>query len=130
MPNALQRLAAASAKTRKNLHQPMPSVPKPQPMRTPETVMVDSEDFYETTSYRAQIENLTPGQSFARAKRVDGDELTKELLEHHTRNLRMATQPTVYRIAKRTGAEFTIEQGDFRTQSKDYCVVLVVTRIA
>lgn len=128
MASAIQRLVAASA-NRRGKALTIPKVPKPQPMRQEVAVQAQAEEPDEAPSYRAQIERLEPGQSFSRAKRVDGDELTKELLEHYSRSMRMATQPTVYRVAQRTGAHFTIEQGEFRTLSKDVCIVLVVTRM-
>lgn len=79
-------------------------------------------------SYRAMIEELAVGESFARAARFDGDEVTKDTLSRASRMMRLATQPTVNRVARRTGQEFTIECGEFRTQSRDIMVVLVVTR--
>jgi hypothetical protein len=81
-------------------------------------------------SYRAQIEELAPGESFARACRFDGDEVTKTGLQEASRGLRLATQPTVHRITKRTGQQYTIECGDFRTLSRDVVLCLVVTRLA
>jgi hypothetical protein len=80
-------------------------------------------------SYRAMIEDLKPGDSFARAMRFDGDEVTKDGLQSALRGMRLATQPTVHRVARRTGAEFTIEHGEFRTLSRDIMLCLVVTRL-
>lgn len=79
-------------------------------------------------SYRAMIEDLEPGESFARASRFDGDEVTKEGLQEALRGMRLATQPTVHRVSRRTGATFTIEAGEFRTLSRDIMLCLVVTR--
>ncbi len=83
-----------------------------------------------TLSYRAQIEELSVGESFSRAKRFDADEVTKEQIRLAIESLRMATQPTVHRIAKRTDYEYTIEQGEFRTASRDVVAIVVVTRVA
>lgn len=88
----------------------------------------------EPVSYRAQIENLDIGESFARAVRFDGNDpelIGKDHLAEVARSLRLATQPTVYRITKRTGYQYTIECGEFRTDlARDLVIVVVVTRIA
>jgi len=85
---------------------------------------------FDQSSYRAQIENLAVGESFARAARFDGNAVGKDALAEVSRALRMAVQPTVHRVSKRTGQEYTIEAGEFRTASRDIITAIVVTRTA
>lgn len=83
----------------------------------------------ETPSYRQQIEELAVGESFARAHRFDADNVLKDQIQEALRGMRLATQPTVYRVALRTGNKYTIEAGEFRTLSRDIIICLVVTRM-
>lgn len=84
----------------------------------------------ERPSNRARIQELAVGESFARAVRIDGDLATKDRIHETARGLRLATQPTVHRVSQNTGQKYTIEQGEFRTSSRDLIIVLVVTRLA
>ncbi len=85
----------------------------------------------EVPSYRAQIEALETGQSFSRVIRIDPDVMDKEQQQEIIRSLRLNIQPTVKRITdRRPDYRYTIETGDFRTSSRDICLVLAVTRIA
>lgn len=84
----------------------------------------------EKPSNRLQIQDLAVGESFARAARFDGDEVSKDMLSEAARALRLATQPTVHRVTKMTGQKYTIECGEFRTLSRDVIICLVVTRTA
>lgn len=82
----------------------------------------------EIVSYRAQIEALEIGESFARAVRFDADATLKDTPTEVLRKLRLAIQPTVFRINQRTGYAYTIETGEFRTASRDIIACLAVTR--
>ena len=80
-------------------------------------------------SIRAQIEALDVGESFARAARFDGDTTLKDTPHTVLEGMRSSMQATVHRIAARTGYEYKIETGEFRTQSRDIIACLVVTRM-
>jgi uncharacterized lipoprotein NlpE involved in copper resistance len=82
----------------------------------------------EGLSHRAQIEALEIGESFARAVRFDADQTLKDTPVKVLRGMRLAMQPTAYHITQRTGAKYTIETGEFRTQSRDVIACLVITR--
>lgn len=82
----------------------------------------------EVPSIRAQIEALENGETFARAVRFDADTTQKDVPAEVLRSMRLATQPTVHRIEQRTGAKYTIETGEWRTQSRDIIACLAVTR--
>lgn len=79
-------------------------------------------------SHRAQIEALEIGDSFCRAKRFDADTTLKNTPAEVIRGWRMAIQATTFRITQRTGNRYTIEGGEFRTQSRDIIACLVTTR--
>lgn len=84
---------------------------------------------YENASIRERIEQLeVGGESFARAQRFDPDEVTKDTPMNLLAVWRNAVQATVWRVEKRTGMKFTIEVGEFRTQSRDIIAVMAVTR--
>jgi hypothetical protein len=80
-------------------------------------------------SNSASIKALNVGECFSRAVRFDGDRLNKKALSAAESGLRLATQPTVHRIAKATGRVFTIECGEFTTRTRDLIMCLVVTRL-
>jgi len=82
----------------------------------------------EPTSFRAQIEALDVGETFSRAQRYDADETLKDVPTEAMRALRLGMQPTVFRIARRTGRKYTIETGEWRTQSRDIVACLAITR--
>lgn len=82
----------------------------------------------EVTSYRAQIEALEPQETFARAARFDPDAVTKEIPGEALSKMRQAMQPTVRRVEERTGRKFTMEVGEWRTQSRDIIICLAITR--
>lgn len=84
----------------------------------------------ETQSFRAQIEALEVGDTFSRAQRFDGNEVTKDVPLRFLRGVRDAMQPTVFRIQQRTGQTYRIESGEFRTQTRDIIACLAVTRIS
>lgn len=79
-------------------------------------------------SFRAQIEALDVGATFARAARFDADETQKDIPAAALQSMRLGMQATVYRIEKRTGNKYTIETGEWRTQSRDIIICLAVTR--
>lgn len=89
--------------------------------------LAQSDDFL--MSFRAQIDALEIGDTFPRAQRFDGD-VAKGVAPDVVRSLRLSLQPTVHRIQQRTGKKFTIEGGEFRTQSRDFIVCVAVTRTA
>jgi len=81
------------------------------------------------TSQRAQIENLdVNGEAFCRAKRFDADETLKDTPAALLSVWRNAVQATVLRIEKRTGHKYTVECGEFRTQSRDIVACMAITR--
>lgn len=86
------------------------------------------DDDFTVRSYRAQIEDLEVGETFARAIRYDADETLKDIPAEQMRAMRLGMQPTVYRIEKRTGFKYTIECGEFRTQSRDIIACMAITR--
>ena len=80
-------------------------------------------------SMRAQIDSLAVGESYSRASRLDGDTATKLQIGAVLRGFRQTMRPTAFRITQRTGKVFTIETGDFRTESRDMILCIVVTRL-
>jgi len=81
-------------------------------------------------SIRQQIEQLeVGGESYARAQRFDPDEVSKDVPMRILAVWRNAVQATVWRIEQRTGYKYTIEVGEFRTQSRDIIACLAITRI-
>lgn len=88
-----------------------------------------SQTLDDVQSYRAQIEGLEVGESFARAIRFDADETLKDIPAEQMRAMRLGMQPTVYRIQQRTGFRYTIECGEFRTQSRDIVACMAITRV-
>lgn len=81
-------------------------------------------------SVRALIEALDVGETYARVKRFDADATQKDIPAEALRQMRLSLQATVYRISERTGNRYTIEAGEFRTQSRDIMACLCVTRTA
>lgn len=79
-------------------------------------------------SIRALVEALDVGETFPRAQRFDADETLKNAPTEALRAMRLSMQATVHRITERTGNKYTIESGEFRTQSRDIMAVLCVTR--
>ncbi len=92
-------------------------------------MMTSAYDDVERMSNRAHIQALNVGESFSRATRFNGDRINKDMLNAAERGLRLATQPTVHRVARSTGHKYTIECGEFMTRSRDLIVCLVVTRV-
>lgn len=91
----------------------------------------DRDDASDLPTMRAQIEHLTVGECFARAVRFDGNEDGLKDRTHETiRAMRSTIQPSVYRVHKDTHREFTIEQVEGRTATRDILVVIVVTRVS
>ncbi len=80
-------------------------------------------------SMRALIEDLEPGDTWSRTKRYDADETPKDLPIKALRAMRQSIQATVFRITERTGNEYKIEAGEWRTQSRDMMITLAVTRM-
>lgn len=88
------------------------------------------DEVHDQQSIRQRIEQLeVGGESFARAHRFDPDEVLKDAPINVLNAWRNSVQATVWRIEKRTGMSFTIECGEFRTQSRDIIACLAVTRI-
>lgn len=81
-------------------------------------------------SIRAQIEALDVGETYSRAQRFDADTTLKAAPVEAMRAMRLSMQATVFRIGERTGNKYTIESGEFRTQSRDVMACLCITRIA
>jgi hypothetical protein len=84
----------------------------------------------DTPSIRSLVEALDVGETFARAIRFDADETQKDVPLDALRALRLSTQATVHRISQRTGNNYTIESGEFRTTSRDIMACLCITRTA
>jgi hypothetical protein len=98
---------------------------------TPTKLTVDelAEAASESPSMRAAVQGLDVGESFSRCVRFDGEKLNKVRVEAAERGLRLATQPTVHRVAKASRRTFAIETGEFLTRSRDLMFVLCVTRL-
>lgn len=79
------------------------------------------------SSIRAQIEELDLGETYARARRFDGN-IDKDTPIEAQRSMRLNLQATVHRLEKRLGNKYTIEVGEFRTYSRDVMIVVTVTR--
>lgn len=92
--------------------------------------MSTTADDYLPLSFRAMIEALEVGETFSRAHRFDGNEVMKDVPMQYLRGLRDGTNRTVHLVQHRTGRRFTIETGEFRTQSRDIIACLAVTRMS
>lgn len=79
-------------------------------------------------SLLAQLVGLEVGDCVSRAKHLDGDEATKEVLGSAIADLRNSVAAAVNRASKKTGNSYTVETGEFRGRSLDVNAVVVVTR--
>lgn len=79
-------------------------------------------------SMRAQIGALEIGESFPRVQRFNYDVLTRHDLRVAINSLRNAMISALTRAKIETGNEYTIEQGEMFTRSKDLLLIVVVTR--
>lgn len=79
----------------------------------------------------AQLAALDPGESVSKVKRLALDSLTVEDLLRWKRKMRNDASAAIQRAKRRAaGAEFKAETGDFRTETDDIIVCVVITREA
>jgi hypothetical protein len=76
-----------------------------------------------------QIAELEVGQSLARAGRIDGDQYKKATYDELLDSMRNTVNKAAQRAKARTGGEYVIEAGSYRTLSGDYIVTVAVTRM-
>jgi hypothetical protein len=93
--------------------------------------MSDVIDAY-ADSFPAQLASLKRGESLSKVKRLRLKGLTVEKLHSTKRDLRSSVSTAIARAQKRAdgGAKFVAETGDFRTETDDIIVCLVITREA
>lgn len=77
----------------------------------------------------AQLAALNPGESLSKVKRFRLDTLTVEKLQEAKRELRNDASAAIARAKRRaSGSSYLAETGDFRTESNDLIVCVVITR--
>lgn len=87
----------------------------------------DTDDI-DAPSLVQQIAALEVGKSFSQARRIDGDEATKDAITDARERMRNTLAAAVRRARERTGAAYTVEGGEIFTRSLDVICAIVVTR--
>ncbi len=77
-----------------------------------------------------QIADLAVGDSASFAQRLDGDEATKDAIIAARKGLLNTVASAVKRAKDKTGATYTVENGEITTRSLDILCVVVATRTA
>ena len=77
-----------------------------------------------------QIADLAVGESTSFAQRLDGDEATKDAIIAARKSLLNTVASAVKRARDKTGATYTVENGEITTRSLDILCVVVATRTA
>lgn len=86
------------------------------------------EEVIRLPSMRLQVGALEVGESFPRVQRFNYDVLTRHDLRAAISSLRNAMLSALTRAKEDTGNEYTIEQGEMFTRSKDLLLLVVITR--
>lgn len=81
-------------------------------------------------SLAASIARLQNGHTHVVAKRLDGDEISKDLIKETRLTLRNTVAAAVGRAKGRTGHGYNVENGEMVTKGLDTVVCIVVTRTA
>lgn len=108
------------------------SAAKPAPAKPP-TLTTPNPSDDKRIPFVQQLAGLAIGEHASRAWQVEGDKTLWELSTEITaikRAARNNTVPSITQAARRTGATYRLETGEFVTPAGNFFVVVVVTRTA
>lgn len=96
----------------------------------PKTTATTADSTVASPSRVQQIADLAVGESSSFAQRLDGDEATKDAIIAARKSLLNTVASAVKRAKDKTGATYTVENGEITTRSLDILCVVVATRTA
>lgn len=96
----------------------------------PKTTATTADSTVANPSRVQQIADLAVGESSSFAQRLDGDEATKDAIIAARKSLLNTVASAVKRAKDKTGATYTVENGEITTRSLDILCVVVATRTA
>jgi hypothetical protein len=79
-------------------------------------------------SFRSRIAALEPGETVSESQRFALGFVTNEDMRNSIERLRNFANPGVQAAKQKTGGEYVVENGDFRTRSYDIIATVAVTR--
>lgn len=79
---------------------------------------------------KVQIARLDRGESYTRARKLALDRTTREMMSQEIADLKNTVNSAMRRAANDTGADYTLDNLQLITPTKDVMLLAVVTRTA
>jgi hypothetical protein len=79
---------------------------------------------------KVQIAQLSHGESYTRCRKLALDRVTRERMSQEVTDLKNTVNSAMRRAANDTGADYTLDNLQLITPTKDVMLIAVVTRTA